>query len=453
VLTAFAVQLVLVGVAMAWVYMSAQREIDARDRALVLELRDDLVAAWRVGGASELSALVTARLGEPQTGQVILLSDGKGNALVGNLPGLPAGISTDAAWQMLPLAGQRLEQGTYRLLVTRLDAGHVLLVGQATAGGNALLTTVGSALATSLGLTVPAALVLALLLGRLASARVADIAGVAGDVARGDLTRRVAGDGSEDAYDRLGAAINAMLDRIERLVAELRTVTDGLAHDLRSPLTRLRGRVEQAQANGRADAATLDAMAGDLDRLLLLLTTALQISRAEAGIGRDHFAPVALADLIDTTAEVYGPIAEDLGLQLEVLPAPSGTAQLHQALIQQALGNLIENCLHHARTATHITLSTERTATGVDLIVVDNGPGIPTAQHALALSRFGRLDPARGGGGTGLGLSLVRAVARLHGGDVSLMDGKPGLKVVMHLPQPDQAPAAPEDHPTRPAAP
>ena len=176
-------------------------------------------------------------------------------------------------------------------------------------------------------------------------------------------------------------------------------------------------------------------------------------SRAEAGIGRDHFAPVELADLIDTTAEVYGPIAEDLGLQLEALVAPTGTALLHRALIQQALGNLIENGLRHAKAATHITLSAERTASGVDLIVADDGPGIPSAQHALALSRFGRLDEARGGTGTGLGLSLVQAVARLHGGDVSLMNGHPGLKVVMHLPQPDQAPAAPAEHPSRPAAP
>ncbi len=441
VMMAFAVQLLLVGIAMAWVYVSAQREIDARDRALVVELRDDLMAAWRVGGADEVTRLMEARLTLAGAGHALLLADAEGNVLAGNLPGLPAGTVIDAGWQQLALAGPRLTQGRYLVLVTRLDAGHLLLVGQAASGGTALLTTVGRALGTSLGLTVPAALLLALLLGRLANTRVAAIAAVAGDVAGGNLGRRVEGDGSRDAYDRLGDAINAMLDRIERLVVELRTVTDGLAHDLRSPLTRLRTRVEQAQADGHADATILDAMAADLDRLLLMLATALQISRAEAGIGRDHLAPVDVADLLEATVDVYGPLAEDAGVTLTALPTPAGPALLHRALLQQALGNLIENSLRHATGATSITLAAVRTDAGLDLIVADDGPGIAAAQHALALSRFGRLDPARGNGaeggstGTGLGLSLVQAVARLHDGDVSLADNGPGLKVVMHLPQ------------------
>jgi signal transduction histidine kinase len=449
VLMAFGFQLLLAGIVMAWVYGSAEREIDSREQALVVERRDDLLAAWRIGGAAELKALIDTQ--EPVPGEAVVLVDAAGAALAGNLPGLPAGLTVTADWQEATLAASGEAVGDYRLLLTRLDRAHVLLVGRAQLGGNALLNTVASALATSLLLTVPAALILALLLGRLANARVAAIAQVAGDVAGGNLGRRVARGGGEDAYDRLGDAINAMLDRIEGLVVELRTVTDGLAHDLRSPLTRLRGHVEQAQAHGSANGATLDAMAGDLDRLLVMLTTALQISRAEAGIGRDHMAPVALADLIETTAEIYGPIAEDMGVQLDARLAPSGSALLHRALIQQALGNLIENGLRHAMGATRITLSATRTTTGIELIVADNGPGIPSTQHALALSRFGRLDPARGGSGTGLGLSLVQAVARLHGGDVSLMDAEPGLKVAMHLPQPDQAPVVPAIYPAWPA--
>ncbi len=383
-LIAFAVQLLVVGVAMAWVYASAQREIEARDRALVVELRDDLLAAWRLGGTPELTALITARLGRPGVDHALLLADAGGNALAGNVPGLPAGINADKGWQQTALTGPRLQPGRYLVLLTRLDAGHTLLVGQASSTGSELLAALARALATSLGLTVPAALLLALLLGRLANARVAAIAAVSRDVAAGDLARRVAGDGSSDAYDRLGDAINAMLDRIERLVAELRTITDGLAHDLRSPLTRLRGRVEQAQAAGSADVVTLDAMAGDLDRLLLMLTTALQISRAEAGIGREHMAPVELADLIDSTVEIYGPVAEEIGVALDALPSPSGSAVLHRALIQQAIGNLIENSLRHAAGATRITFSAARTQAGIDLVVADNGPGIPPGQHALA---------------------------------------------------------------------
>jgi signal transduction histidine kinase len=440
VLISFAVQLLLVSLAMASVYVAAQREIAARDQALVLDMRDDLLAAWRAGGVDEVAALIKARLALQGSSHALLLADDDGAALAGNLPGRPAGMAIGGGWQRLTLAGPGLPAAPYLVLATRLDGRHVLIVGQAAARGDALLTAIWRALAASLALTMPAALVLALLLGRLSAARVSGIAGVAQAVAQGDLARRAPRDGSEDPYDRLAGAINAMLDRIEGLVNELRTVTDGLAHDLRSPLTRLRGRVEQAQAHG-ADADTLDAMAGDLDRLLTMLTTALQISRAEAGIGRDHFTLTDIADLLEDAADVYGPVAEERGITL-VAGAPAGLKlRLHRPLIQQALGNAIENALRHARGATRISLSASAGPHGVDLVVSDDGPGIPPDQHALALSRFGRLDPARGelgpdgaGGGMGLGLALVGAVAHLHGGHVSLASNQPGLRLLIHLP-------------------
>jgi signal transduction histidine kinase len=394
-----------------------------------------------VGGVQELTLLIDARFAQPGSGQVLLLADDAGGALAGNLPGLPAGLAGNG-WQRVDLAGPRLIHGPYNVLLTRLDRGHILLVGQAAARSDALLTAIVRALAASLALTVPAALALALLLGRLSAARVSGIASVAQAVAGGDLGRRAPRDGSDDPYDRLAGVINTMLDRIEGLVGELRMVTDTLAHDLRSLLTRLRGRVERAQNSG-ADAETLDAMATDLDRLLLMLTTALQISRAEAGIGREHFAATDLAELLADTADVYGPVAEERGLAL-AFQVPEGlVVALHRPLIQQALGNAIENALRHARGASAITLSANTGPEGIDLIVADDGPGIPPDQHELALSRFGRLDPARGAdggaagdaaGGMGLGLALVNAVARLHGGVVLLGSNHPGLRLVIRLP-------------------
>lgn len=448
VLAAFAIQLLLVSLAMGSVYVAAQRQIAALDQQLVVDLRDDLLAAWRAGGVNEVTSLINARLALTGSGHALLLADSGGAALAGNLPGQPAGLA-GSGWQRVDLAGPRLAAGPYLVLLTRLDADHVLLVGQAAARGDALLVAIVRALVASLALTVPGALGLALLLGRLTAARLSGIVGVARAVAGGDLARRVPRDGSDDAYDRLARIINVMLDRIEGLVNELRTVTDGLAHDLRSPLTRLRGRVERAQAGG-ADDASLDAMASDLDRLLAMLTTALQISRAEAGIGREHFTVTDVAGLLADIVEIYGPVAEDCGMAL-MLDAPAGlSVPLHQPLIQQALGNAIENALRHAVGATRITLAAEPRGEGVTLIVADDGPGIPPAQHAIALSRFGRLDPARtvvggasaAGSGMGLGLALIAAVARLHGGCVNLADNAPGLRLELHLPM-----AAPSDDP------
>ena len=452
---AFAVQLALVGLAMASIYGAASREIARHDRAIITELRDDLVAVWRAGGMAELARVIDLRSGQFESGDVLLLADRDGNALAGNIAGIPTGSPMSDVWQEAALTGPRLPAGRYLFVSTRLDAGHVLIAGRARDRGNAMLTAIIEALVASLALTIPGALVLAILLGRLSAARISQIASVAMAVTDGNMALRAPRDGSEDVYDRLAGVINRMLDRIEQLLDELRTVTDGLAHDLRSPLTRLRGRVERAQAAG-ADAQTLDAMAEDLDRLLAMLATALQISRAEAGIGRDHFVVTDVADLLSDTVDVYGPVAEDHGIAM-VSQVPSGLAcALHRPLIQQALGNAIENALRHATGATSITLSANAISDGVELVVADDGPGIPPEKHALALSRFGRLDPARGesateaGGGMGLGLALVSAVARLHGGNVVLASNAPGLKLIIRLPQrpekPDLPPSVPAVH-------
>uniref|UniRef100_UPI0012E203FE sensor histidine kinase n=1 Tax=Sandarakinorhabdus oryzae TaxID=2675220 RepID=UPI0012E203FE len=330
--------------------------------------------------------------------------------------------------------------GAYLVLVTRLDAGHVLLAGRAASGSRSLADAVGRAASTALIFTLPAALFLAIWLGRLANARLASVAAVAGKVAGGDLTLRAARDGSGDAFDRLAGSINAMLDRIELLVGELRILSDSLAHDLRSPLTRMRARLEAARANPAETETALDVMSAEMDRLLALLATALQISRAEAGVGREHFTRSDAHALLDDVAEIFGPAAEDAGVALDVAAGAPVLVTLHRPLVQQALANLIDNALRHAAGATHITLAARLAGDGVDLVVTDDGHGIPADQRQVALSRFGRLDPARGseevgGAGMGLGLALVQAVARLHGGTVTLDDAGPGLIVVLHLPR------------------
>jgi signal transduction histidine kinase len=240
-----------------------------------------------------------------------------------------------------------------------------------------------------------------------------------------------------DAFDRLGARVDGMLERIERLVSELRVVTDSVGHDLRSPLMRLRSRAEQAAA--AADPAQRDtALTGVLaeaDIMLRMLSTLLEISRAEAG-RTGTFQRVDLAEILEELGELYAPVVEDAGATLSVeLPAePLSARPVHRELLSQALANLIDNALKYAP-GTQIRLSLARTpGGGIALSVADEGPGIAEADRAAALARFGRLDDARGQSGAGLGLALVDSVARLHNGRLSLGDNSPGLVAAIDLP-------------------
>lgn len=276
------------------------------------------------------------------------------------------------------------------------------------------------------------------ILSRYVARRVDRIAAVVEGAAAGDMSRRVGlRPTGGDAFDRLGARVDGMLERIERLVGELRVVTDSVGHDLRSPLMRLRSRAEQAATTG--DSAQRDmALAGVLseaDIMLQMLSTLLEISRAEAG-GAGTFQRVDLAAMLEELGELYAPVAEDAGAALEVaLPEqPPGNFPVHRELLSQALANLIDNALKYAP-GTAIALRLARLPSGeIALAVTDRGPGIAEGERAEAVARFGRLDAARGRPGAGLGLSLVDSVARLHGGRLELSDNRPGLVATIVLP-------------------
>ena len=177
----------------------------------------------------------------------------------------------------------------------------------------------------------------------------------------------------------------------------------------------------------------LEKVSVEAETLLAMLTTALQISRAEAGIGRERFVDTDVSAMLVDLVELYGPVAEDKGMVLSWNAPSELIVSLHRELIGQALGNLIENAIKYAQGGRKIALVATPATDGVTLSVADDGPGIPEARRADALKKFGRLDPARTISGSGLGLSLVEAVARLHGGDIALNDNAPGLKVVLTI--------------------
>ncbi|OYY72507.1 MAG: hypothetical protein B7Y47_02995 [Sphingomonas sp. 28-63-12] len=407
-------------------------------RQSVTDLRDELLDAYKLDGRTGLARLIADRLQSPQRSiAVILLATDRGRPIIGNLADWPATVGVKTDWREISLYRRGSDRPDHLGISTSLlPDGSRLLAGHVTDGSMRLAKinqdAIGLALLGGLGLI----LVSALLLGRLLSTEFDSIAATAKRFASGDLAQRIPIKGAGDSFDALGSAINAMLDRIERLIAELRMVTDGLAHDLKSPVTRLKSVIERAliDTEDPMALAALDRVAGEADSLLAMLTTALLISRAEAGIGREAFAVTDIAALISDIAEIYGPLVEDHGFTITASAASPITARVHKELISRAIGNLVENAINYAAGGSAITISAARGPGGrLVLVVADNGPGIDPASRAEALRRFGRLDPARNIAGSGLGLSLVGATAHLHDGTVDLADNAPGLRVVLTL--------------------
>ncbi len=423
-------QLVATGGVLAFVWISSQQTVRDEQHALVEDLRDDLLAAYEDGGLTGLHSTIDTRLrAEGRRAPVMLLAGPDGQRVSGNLDALPPRGGHVGDWYETVLYRSDFPQPQQMTLTeARLPDGSTLLTGVETGRDLKLQRSFEQALLAAIFLALPLTVLVAALTSRLVGRRVHDMAQTAHRVASGALDARVPLDGSGDAFDELAGEINIMLGRIETLVGELRVVAEGLAHDLRSPVTRLRASLEQAAVEARdpaAEAAMSRALA-EADSLTRILTTALQIGRAEAGIGRERFEYTPLGPFLEDLAALYEPYAEDEGFTLSA-EAPEGlSVLLHRELMVQALGNLVDNAVKYASGGRAITLFGFRSEGQVVLGVRDDGPGIPEAQRDAALQRFGRLDPTRAVAGSGLGLALVEAVAKLHDGRVELADAQGG---------------------------
>ena len=429
----FVSQMLVSGGLLYYVHEASEGALAAEQQAFVRELHDNLLIQYRSEGLSGLTYEIEKRLQLGQTGDsVISLAFSNGQIATGNLVNWPKIPTSSGTWfeAELQRKGANIREPV-GLLITRLSDGSLLLTGHVLTGNERLGRINRTAIYSAFLLSLPVALLIAFLLGRMVVARMRAILAVTDAVRHGDLSHRVELSGEDGEFDRLGGGINIMLDQIETLVSELRMMTDGLAHDLRSPITRLKSVIEHAiiETDNETAATALEKVSAEAEKLLVMLTTALQISRAEAGIGKDQFADTNIAELLADLVEIYGPLAEDEGFEIKSNAAENLSAPLHRMLINQALGNLIENALKYADGASIIELSTERAGDNIILSVADNGPGIAEERREEAISRFGRLDPARQIAGSGLGLSLVQAVAKLHGGTIHLKDNKPGLRV------------------------
>ena len=255
----------------------------------------------------------------------------------------------------------------------------------------------------------------------------------------GDFSRRVPVGGAGDEIDRLAGSLNAMLDEIERLMTGLREVTDNIAHDLRSPLNRLRNRLEVTLMREPSAPAYRDAIGeavADAEGLLNTFNALLGIARADAGAPGENLEPLDPGALVRDVAELYAPAAEDKGLTLDhrIDDGLDDGLDGDRHLLSQALANLVDNAVKYTSAGGRILVAARRDGAAVELSVADSGPGIPAADRTRVLDRFVRLDASRHSPGSGLGLSLVRAVARRHGAELRLEDNAPGLRAVLRFP-------------------
>jgi signal transduction histidine kinase len=261
----------------------------------------------------------------------------------------------------------------------------------------------------------------------------------------GNLSERVPVTKRNDEFDGLATNLNAMLDRIEQLLQGLKEVTDNVAHDLKTPLTRLRNQAESALREGASDASrqqALETTIAESDRLIQTFNALLMIARVEAGAPSGALTDIDVSTIVADVAELYGPVAEDENILVETAIAPGMHLRANRELIGQAMVNLLENAVKYARpegqgegqTQGRIMVGLRQAGDRVLIEVADNGPGIAEPDRKRVIERFVRLEKSRSDNGSGLGLSLVNAVARLHGGAFRIEDNAPGVRAVIDLP-------------------
>jgi signal transduction histidine kinase len=406
------------------------------DRVVNAELAF-LEEADRIGGNDRLIAVIEQRqLGTPRTGTVYLPQDADGGRLAGNLSPRRA----TAGWLDFPGRSREAEgEEPHRIRAqgVMLEDGRYLFVGQDANQLDELRALVLQAF----GLGAAVTLVLALAGGLVMSARilrrVTAVAGTSQAIMQGDLSQRVPTRGVGDEFDHLAEALNAMLARIQRLMDELKQVSHDIAHDLRTPLSRLRQRLEGAERSNLAleDYRELvDRSIRDIDAILATFASLLRIAEIEAGARRSGFAEVDLGALLRTVIEVYEPAAADRGQSIEQHIASGLVVRGDRDLLAQLFANLLQNAIVHTPHGSRITVDAAAAARSIVVAVADNGPGIPESERAKVFQRFYRMDSSRTTAGSGLGLSLVAAIARLHGIAVALEDNRPGLRVGLRFP-------------------
>lgn len=432
------------GLVITWMAWNVRRLVDEQIAAAINAEINGLSDQYTQGGIRRLVFAVDVRTRRPGA-SLYLLTNFQGLPLAGNVTELPAGTLDQTG--LIETAYQRPDSQTMdRHALARifeLPGGFRLLVGRDVEDRETLSGIVSRGLLVALAWLIFIGTLGGIFVAYRVLRRVDAMTASAQSIMQGNISQRIPVAGSNDELDRLAVNLNAMLDRISELMAGLKEVSDNIAHDLRTPLTRLRSRAEDAlrTANGPGDyRASLERVIEDADQLIRIFNALLLIARTEAGAGRDRLQACDLGRLVADVAELYEPSAEESGLRIECMTTEALFVECNRELLSQALANLIDNAIKYGApllggdASRDIKVETRSAGEMVEIIVADHGPGVPIEDRARVLDRFVRLEGSRTQAGSGLGLALAAAVARLHGGELKLEDNAPGLRVVMTLP-------------------
>jgi len=399
------------------------------------------------GGIRRLVIVVDLRSRRPGS-SLYLVTTATGEGLAGNVGSLEPGVLDHPGW--LETNYRRLEapEGSdHRALVqvVQLPGGFRLLVGRDLEERERLFGIIANAGQWSLALVVILGLAGGFFVSRRVLNRVEAMTDKAQTIMAGDLAGRLPVAGTGDELDRLAEHLNAMLERIEALMRGLKEVSDNIAHDLKTPLTRLRNRCEQALRGSASVAdyrAALEATIAESDELIRTFNALLMIARAESGQARDNMTEFDAAEIARDVGELYEPLADEKGITLTVDAPAAAPVRGNRELVSQALANLIDNAIKYAGpngqlngAPAEIVVKAGNDGERISLSVADRGPGIAEADRGRVVERFVRLEQSRSAPGSGLGLSLAAAVARLHGGELKLEDNHPGLRSTIALPR------------------
>ncbi|HLY55273.1 MAG TPA: ATP-binding protein [Stellaceae bacterium] len=355
-----------------------------------------------------------------------------GSRIAGNLAGVPEGLPADG--KAHEVQAVRTEDNTtivepVRAVARRLDDGSLLVIGRNIDELKQLRELVTRALALGVIPAFLLSLVAGAFVSRRAQDRVKAVHRSADRILLGDLHERLPTLGTRDDFDRLAGSVNRMLDEISRLLESVKAAGDDIAHDLRTPLARLRTRLERARSAAGSLGElqqTVDSAISDLDETLGLITTLLRIGEIDSARRRSAFQDVDLATILEELAESYGPVAEDKNVDFSVEPSSGLLVHADSGLLLEAVANLVQNAIKFTPPGGHVALSAASSAEGPVITVADTGPGIPPSERERIFDRFYRIDKSRSIEGSGLGLSLVASIVKLHGFRVEVRDAAQG---------------------------
>ena len=422
------------GALFATVYITATAAMQSDMQAVLRSEAYQLGEISQRGGLLGLAQQITRRMNFRTRGPIYYLLQGPtGQVVVGNLPGMPPveGVIDF----MRDTADDEPDTGRDRLtgFGLRLSDGSFLLVAQDASRLIDMQRAIIRAFTWAGALTLVLAIGGGWLLGSNFVRRIDTIGRTSRAIMEGDLSARVPVRGTNDEIDQLVTGLNAMFDRIQQLLEGLRQVTSDIAHDLRTPLGRLRQRLEDARehaTNTTEYAAATEAAIAEADSLLEIFSALLRIAQIEAGAQKSAFTDVDVSGLMHSIAEAYAPPAEDAHHKLESSIADGVTLTGDRQLLAQMVSNLVENALTHTPSGCAVRLALRKAGSRIEIEVADNGPGIPEGERDKVFDRFYRLDRSRTTAGSGLGLALVKAIATLHGLTLRLEDRQPGLAVI-----------------------